>query len=234
MATTPHVLTVNVGRLAEVRSPKNLPSGIGKVPADGPIEVRAPGRKRDGLGSGLVGDELGDRQHHGGDTQAVYAYAREELDHFAELLGRDLPNGAFGENLTTTGLTVSEAVVGERWRVGETLVLQMTAPRTPCSTFRAWIDVKGWLRTFTRENKTGAYLAVVVPGPVASGDTVEVISRPDHGVRVSDVFLATMVQHDLLPGLLVAGDDLEPETREAAERAAQAARDAADAAAHTP
>lgn len=213
--------SVNIGRLAEVRSAKKLTSGIDKVPVEGPVEVRAPGPKRGGLGSGLLGDELGDARHHGGDTQAVYAYSREELDHFERLLGRDLPNGAFGENLTTTGLVVSDAVVGERWRVGETLVLQVTAPRIPCSTFRAWIDVKGWLRTFTEQNRTGTYLAVVEPGPVAAGDTVEVISRPDHGVRVSDIFLAIMVRHDLLPSLLPAGDDLEPETLEAAKKAAR-------------
>lgn len=216
---SPRVLTVNVGRLEPIRSAKQLPSGIGKVPVEGPVQVRAPGHKQGGLGSGLVGDELGDHRHHGGDTQAVYAYAREDLDHFERLLGRDLAGGAFGENLTTSGLVVSDAVVGERWRVGETLVLQVTAPRVPCSTFRAWIDVKGWLRTFTAENRTGAYLAVVEPGPVAADDVVEVVHRPAHGIRVSDVFLATTVRKDLLPGLLAAGDDLEPQTRQAARDA---------------
>lgn len=210
---TARVLTVNVGRLTPIDSPKNLPTGIGKQPVDGAVEVRAPGAKRlGGLGSGLVGDEIGDLAHHGGDTQAVYAYAREELDAYEALLGVELPNGGFGENLTTTGLEVSDALVGERWRVGESLVLQVTAPRIPCSTFRAHLGRKGWLKTFTERNRTGAYLSVVEPGPVEAGDRVEVVHRPDHGVRASDVFLATMTRHDLLPGLLVAADDLEPET----------------------
>ena len=213
------VLTVNTGRLEDIGSAKNLPTGIAKRPATEPVEVRDPGPKHGGLGSGLVGDAIGDRQHHGGDSQAVYAFAREELDHFEGVLGRRLENGSFGENLTTVGLVVSDAVVGERWRVGATLVLQVTAPRIPCSTFRAHIAAKGWLRTFTLENRSGTYLSVVTPGPVAAGDNIEVIHRPDHGVRSSDVFAAYLLDRSRLPSLLAAGDDLEPETRELAERA---------------
>lgn len=221
-AVTARVLTVNVGRLTPIDSGKDLPTGIRKQPVGGPVEVRDPGPKHGGLGSGLVGDQIGDVEHHGGVTQAVYAYAREDLDAYEALLGLELPNGAFGENLTTSGLEVSDAVVGERWRIGDTLVLQVTAPRIPCSTFRAHLGRKGWLKTFTERNRTGTYLSVVEPGQVRAGDTVEVVHRPDHGVRSSDVFLATMTRRDLLPGLLVAADDLEPETL--AEARAAAAR----------
>jgi MOSC domain-containing protein YiiM len=114
-------------------------TGIGKVPTDGPVEVRAPGPKRTGLGSGLVGDFIGDVLHHGGDTQAVYAFQREDLDVWERKLNRSLPNGFFGENLTTLRLEVNEARVGERWRIGDHLVLQVTTPRIPCATFRGWM-----------------------------------------------------------------------------------------------
>jgi MOSC domain-containing protein YiiM len=214
----PSILTVNLGHLRPIRSSKNLPTGIEKRPVDGPVEVRAPGPKHGGLGSGIVGDEIGDSRHHGGNVQAVYAYAREELDGFAEVLGRPLDNGAFGENLTTSGLVVSDALIGERWQVGPTVVLQVTAPRIPCGTFRAHIGKQGWLKTFTQTALSGAYLSVVTPGLVQAGDEVVVLHRPGHGVRTSDVFRALTLEPDLLPGLLAAGDDLDGETREMAEQ----------------
>ena len=109
------------------------PSGIRKRPVE-VIEVRDPGPKRGGLGSGVVGDAIISRKHHGGTTQAVYAVAREELDWWGDHLGRELPDGMFGENLTTTDLEVDTAEVGELWRVGGTL-LEVGGPRIPCATF---------------------------------------------------------------------------------------------------
>ena len=100
---------------------------------------------RGGLGSGLVGDTVGNQRLHGGDDQAVYAYAREDLDMWETRLARPLTNGMFGENLTTSGVGVTEARVGERWRIGtDGLVLEVSAPRTPCRTFSC-IPATGWL-----------------------------------------------------------------------------------------
>ncbi len=138
------------------------------------VQVRDPGPKRGGLGSGVVGDDVVSRKHHGGSRQAVYAVAREELDWWGAALGRDLADGMFGENLTTSGLDVDGAVVGERWRVGSAL-LEVTGPRIPCATFAAWMGERGWVRRFTERGRTGAYLAVVEPGVVGAGDAVEVV-----------------------------------------------------------
>ena len=190
---------------------KPLPTGIDKRSVDGPVEVRAPGPKTGGLGSGLVGDEIGDHGHHGGDSQAVYAVSREELDEWQVRLGRDLRNGSFGENLTTVGVVVSDAVIGERWQVGPSVLLQVTGPRIPCGTFRHHLGEKGWLKTFTEHGKSGAYLRVVRPGAVRAGDAVEVVHRPAHGVTVSSAFRALTLEPALLPGLLAAGDDLDDE-----------------------
>ncbi len=210
------VLTVNAGVLRPA-SGKDLPTGIDKRPVAGPVEVRAPGSKAEGLGSGLVGDEIGDHGHHGGDSQAVYAYAREELDEWQHVLGRSLEHGAFGENLTTSGLVVSDAVIGERWRVGKHVELQVTGPRIPCGTFRAHIAVRGWLKTFTLAAKSGAYLSVVTSGTIEASDEISVIHRPDHGVLASEAFRALTREPQLLPGLLAAGEDLDDELREMAE-----------------
>ena len=207
------VLSVNLARVQPNPHKRGAAmTGIEKVPTSESVLVRAPGTKRDGLGSGLVGDTIGDHRHHGGDTQAVYAYAREDLDHWESVLGRALLGGAFGENLTTTGLDVNGAVIGERWRIGDELELQVTVPRIPCGTFRGWIAERGWLRTFTRAAIPGTYLSVVSPGQVRAGDSVMVVHRPGHGVTVAQVFRALTLEPELLPSILAA-DELEEEAK---------------------
>lgn len=187
--TTSRVLSVNLARVRPNPHKGGVAlTGIEKVPTTEPVLVRAPGGKADGLGSGLVGDTVCDREHHGGDAQAVYAYAREDLDHWESVLGRALPCGVFGENLTTTGLDVNGAVIGERWRIGDEVELAVTVPRIPCGTFRGWIAERGWLRTFTLAAMPGTYLSVVSPGRVRAGDTVTIVHRPADGVTVAQAF----------------------------------------------
>jgi MOSC domain-containing protein YiiM len=215
------VLSVNLARVRsnpDAREAAGLGievmTGIEKIPTSEPVLVRAPGGRVDGLGSGLVGDIVCDRRHHGGDAKAVYAYAREDLDYWELVLGRTLPGGVFGENLTTTGVDVNAALIGECWRMGE-LELQVTVPRIPCGTFRAWIAESGWLRTFTLAARPGTYLSVVNPGPVSAGEPVTVVHRPAHGVTVAQVFRALTREPDLLPSILAA-DELPEETKEVA------------------
>ncbi|WP_127792684.1 MOSC domain-containing protein [Agromyces sp. LHK192] len=211
-----HVDSVNLAQPRPNPYKDARSTGIGKVPVAGPVEVRAPGSKADGLGSGLVGDFIGDRRHHGGDDQAVYAFQREDLDDWETRLDRELPNGSFGENLTTVGVEVNDARIGEIWRVGRDLVLQVTSPRTPCATFRGSMGERGWAKTFAAAARPGAYLRVLEPGPVSAGDEVTVEHRPDHDVTVSLVLRATTTERELLPLLLAAGDDLDDELREMA------------------
>ena len=144
----------------------------------------------------------------------MYAFQREDLDAWQTRLDRTLPNGFFGENFTTRDLEVNEAVVGERWRIGTDVVLQVTMPRIPCATFRGWVGEPGWAKWFTAAGRPGAYLRVITPGAVTAGDPVEVIHRPDHLVTISLLFRATTTERDLLPSLLAAGDDLDPGIRE--------------------
>jgi MOSC domain-containing protein YiiM len=197
----PSVLTVN-----SALTPRDLQtrrSGIDKRPSDEPLEVRAPGRRRGR--SGVAGDSICDTRHHGGDDQAVYAYAREDLDRWSGELGRDLANGVFGENLTTSGIDLSACVIGERWAVGsDGVVLEVTSPRTPCRTFVEWMGVRGWMKTFTAAVVPGAYFRVIAPGTVRGGDEIEVLSRPEHDVTIGTVFRAMMIDPDLLPSLAVA------------------------------
>ena len=184
----PAVRSVNVGGARSGIRRRGGDTAIDKRPVES-VEVRDPGPKRGGLGSGVVGDDVVSRKHHGGSQQAVYAVAREELDWWGGELGRDLRDGMFGENLTTEGLDVDGAVVGERWRVGSA-VLEVTGPRIPCATFAAWMGERAWVRRFTERGRTGAYLSVVEAGVVGAGDAVEVLGRPGHGITVPEVFRA--------------------------------------------
>ena len=218
------VLSVNVGRPAPNPYKSTAATGIGKVPQQGAVQVRAPGPKRGGLGSGLVGDFIGDVRHHGGDDQAVYAFQREDLDRWESRLSRRLTNGSFGENLTTLGLDLNESRIGERWRVGADVELQVTCPRTPCSTFRGTIQEVGWLKTFTADARPGAYLRVLQPGWIAAEDSIDVIHVPDHGVTIGLTFRALTVEPQLLAQLLDAGDDLDPELESHVRRERDARR----------
>ncbi|MGC4892966.1 MOSC domain-containing protein [Micromonospora sp. DT31] len=197
------VLSVNVGRPRPNPWKGNESTGIDKRPVDGPVAVTAPGPKGTGQ-VGLAGDRVYDVAHHGGADQAVYAYAREDLHHWEVELGRTLASGSFGENLTTTGLDVNGALIGERWRIGTDLVLEVSCPRIPCGTFQGWLDERGWIKRFTGAVRPGAYLRVITPGSVAAGDPVEVVHRPDHDVTVAMVFRATTLEPELLPRVVVA------------------------------
>ncbi|GAA1795286.1 MOSC domain-containing protein [Luedemannella flava] len=177
-------------------------TGIDRRPVDHPVHVRAPGPKLGGLGSGLVGDEIFSRRHHGGDDQAVYAYAREDLDWWEAELGHPLPSGVFGENATTRGLDVTGALIGERWAIGDEVLLEIADVRIPCSTFARWIEEEHWVKRFTVAARPGAYLRVITPGEIRGGDPVTVVSRPDHDVTVGVVFRALTREPELLPRLL--------------------------------
>ncbi|MFE9495407.1 MOSC domain-containing protein [Streptomyces collinus] len=219
------VLSLNVGRPRPVPytdQPEGV-TGIDKQPVDQPVRVAAPGPKGVGA-SGVAGDAVCDTRHHGGDDQAVYAYAREDLDAWERELGRALPSGCFGENLTTEGLDVSRALIGERWRIGSGLVLEVTSGRIPCRTFQGHLGERGWVKRFTRKGVTGAYLRVIEPGEIRAGDPIEIVHRPDHAVTAALQFRAVTTERNLLPGLLVAGAALHAETLAAARRymAAQA------------
>ncbi|MFI6852175.1 MOSC domain-containing protein [Streptomyces sp. NPDC050416] len=216
------LLSVNLGRAKPVPytdHPEGV-TGIDKRPVDGPVRVSAPGPKGVG-GSGLAGDAVCTLEHHGGDDQAVYAMAREDLDAWERELGRTLPDGSFGENLTTQGLDVSGALIGERWRVGPEVVLEVTSGRIPCRTFQGHLDEKQWVKRFTQRGAPGAYLRVIEPGEIRAGDPVEIVNRPEHDVTVALQFRAVTTERTLLPRLLPAGGALHPEALRLAREYAQ-------------
>ena len=175
----------------------------GRRPEDALVEVRDPGPKRGGLGSGVVGDEIGDPKHHGGSQQAVYAYAREDQQWWEGELGRPLAPGAFGENLTTVGVDTTHALIGEVWRLDD-VVLRVEVPRIPCATFAGHMGVPQWVKRFSAEGRTGAYLSVVRPGTFRTGVSIE-IERPEHDIDLLLSFRAAMGDLDAARRVLDAG-----------------------------
>ena len=153
-------------------------SGIDKKPVPGRVAVHE---------LGLDGDVQVNRKHHGGEGQAVYAYAQEDADWWIAELGRDLPPGRFGENLRTSGIDLLDAVLGERWRVG-TALFEVTAPRIPCANFEQFWGVPRLVKRFTERGASGAYLRVMETGDVGAGDAIEVVHRPAHGVTAGRAF----------------------------------------------
>lgn len=150
---------------------------------------------------GLLGDEQADLVNHGGYDKAVYAYAREDLDHWAAELGRPLRDGVFGENLTTRGVDVTGARIGERWRVGSTL-FELRGPRIPCGVFRNWLDERGWVKRFAAAERTGVYLRVLQTGELGAGDVIERVHRPDDAPTVGESVRAFYGDADLLRRVL--------------------------------
>ncbi|WP_375000293.1 MOSC domain-containing protein [Aeromicrobium sp. CTD01-1L150] len=189
MAAT--VESVNIGTTRDVPWGSLKRSAIDKRPTSGPVRVRT---------LGVEGDEIADLEHHGGRDQAVYVYAAEDLAAWAKLLGRDLRPGQFGENLTTRGLDVQGARIGERWRIGS-VVLEVSDVRIPCSVFQGFLGEPRWVRRFAEHGVPGAYLRVVEEGTLSAGDPVVVVERRDHDLTVGLTFRALTTRRELLASL---------------------------------
>jgi MOSC domain-containing protein YiiM len=204
------VETVNVGEPRPVElDGRTVWTAIWKRPVEGRVPLR---------GVNLRGDDQADRTVHGGPDKAVYAYGAEDTEWWEEQLGRSLGPGAFGENLTVRGLPVSEAVIGERWAVGSTL-LEIAQPRLPCFKLGLRMGDPKFLKRFAAAARPGAYFRVIREGDIGAGDAIEVLDRPEHGVTSALVSRAILGEPELLAAAHLA-PELPGELREwMAERA---------------
>ena len=194
--------------------PPGVPSGIAKTPRPGPVRVGP---------EGLEGDEQADRRHHGGPEKAVHHYA---LDHYAawrgELAGAEVPlaaPGAFGENLSTTGLTEAEICVGDLWRAGSVL-LQVSQARQPCWKLNLRFGITDMARRVQETGRTGWYYRVIEPGTLAAGDSLRLIDRPHPAwtlARLLRVFYVDRLDRGALEGI-AALEALSPSWRALARR----------------
>jgi MOSC domain-containing protein YiiM len=194
MATTVgRVLSVNIGGVRAFEyNGRPARSAIWKSPVAGRIAVR---------GVNLAGDDQADRAAHGGPDKVVYAHAVEDTRWWEQQIGRRLAYGEFGENLTTEGIEVNDALVGERWQIGST-VLEVSEPRIPCWRLGVRMNDKRFPRQFTEALRPGPYLRLIVEGDVGAGDEIRVVEKPNHGVTIRDVFRIYVRDHDEIERLL--------------------------------
>ncbi len=155
-------------------------TGIDKRAVDGPITF---------ANEEVTGDVIVDRNHHGGFDQAVYAYSREDADWWQNQLGITIDNGRFGENLTTSGIDVNQALVGERWKIGST-ILEVSQPRIPCRVFAGFWQRPTMIKEFMESGKPGTYLRIIQEGQINAGDAIEILSKPDHQITIVDLYAA--------------------------------------------
>lgn len=188
------VVSVNVGGVRTVQyAGKTTTTGIFKTPVSGRVAMR---------GVNLHGDDQADRSVHGGEVRAVYAYAIEDYAWWELQLGRAMPPGQFGENITTQGVDVNDAIVGERWRIGSAL-LQVTIPRVPCYKLGMKMGDARFVKRFALALRPGPYLTIVKEGDVEQGDSIEVVSRPSHGLTIAKMAQIYLFERNRLSELLV-------------------------------
>ncbi|GAC1427031.1 MAG: MOSC domain-containing protein [Candidatus Velthaea sp.] len=190
------IVSVNIGGIRKLRMPRGeVDSAIVKLPATVPVALR---------GNSLAGDEQANRKYHGGPDRAVYAYASEDYRWWEARLGRTLEPGTFGENLTTAGIDVNAALIGERWTIGRDAVLEVSMPRVPCSRLAARMGDPAFVATFAQALRLGPYFRIVTHGDIAAGDAIRVTSRPEHGIRLIDAAQIYLFERQRLGELLAA------------------------------
>ena len=155
-------------------------TGIDKRSVAGAIEFK---------NDGVVGDRIIDTNAHGGYDQAVYAYAREDAKWWEREINEEIPAGRFGENLTTEGIDVNAAIIGEQWKIGS-VILEVSQPRIPCRVFAGFWKRATLIKDFTQAGRPGTYLRIIQEGTAQAGDLIEVIFKPDHTISISDLFAA--------------------------------------------
>jgi MOSC domain-containing protein YiiM len=194
-----HLLSVNVAEVREIpRRGHMIETGIWKFPVAGRVAVK---------GVNVDGDVQADLRVHGGDFQALYAYAREDYDWWGDELGRELGPGTFGENLTVEGLDLAGALVGERWRVG-TAVLEVSLPRIPCFKLAHKMEDPKFIKRFAQARRPGSYLRIIEEGELGAGDEIEVVERPGHDVSIGLLNEIKLHDQTLATKVVEARDEL--------------------------
>lgn len=177
-ATSGKVISVNIGAVREVEHNGRLvETGIFKRPTTQTQRVE---------GVHIGSDVQADTQAHGGYDKAIYAYAAEDYNWWTDELGQDLDAAFFGENLTTEGIDVSAALVGDRWRIG-TALLEVSEPRVPCFKLGIRTGVSRIQQRFSKADRPGAYLRIIEAGELTVGDAITVTPAEEPSISMADV-----------------------------------------------
>jgi MOSC domain-containing protein YiiM len=182
-------------------------TGIDKKPVEGLVQF---------ANDGVAGDTVIDTNHHGGYHRAVYAYALEDAQWWEQKIGRSISPGSFGENITTQGLDVTGALIGEQWRIGD-LLLEVAEPRIPCKVFSGFWDRPTLIKEFTEANRPGAYMRIIEEGLAEAGNTIDIVYRPSHGISIGDLYAAKSGAREKISEIAVL-KELSDEYREWAQK----------------
>jgi MOSC domain-containing protein YiiM len=191
------VISVNAGRWELMKiGARTVETGIRKAPVE-----------RGHVGAlGLAGDVVADEENHGGLDQALYLYSSEDYAFWADDLGAAPEPGTFGENLTLSSFGPEPVRIGDRFRIGAAVV-EVTAPRIPCSVFATRMGEPNWVKRFADARRPGLYVRVLDPGEVAAGDPVERLADGNGHPTVVDLMDAwydTEPEAELLARLLAS------------------------------
>jgi len=157
---------------------QQIPTGIYKTPVPGSVQVTA---------LGIAGDTIVDTTVHGGLDQAIYLYHKEDYDWWSRELGKDIPYGMFGENLTLAGLDDIAWVIGDRLKIND-VILEITAPRTPCFKLGVRMNDSAFVKRFAEAVRPGAYARVLREGNIKAGDQVGIEKTTMPYATVKEVF----------------------------------------------
>ncbi len=184
------LVSVNVGLPREaIWKGRTVTTGIFKEPIESRVMVRR---------LNLDGDRQADLSVHGGRDKAVYGYPAEHYDYWRhELPSMKLPWGMFGENLTTEGLLEEVVNIGDRFRIGSS-VLMVTQPRMPCYKLQVRFGRDDIVKRFLRSGRPGFYFSVLEEGQVSVGDEIEVLNRDENNVTVADITRLYVSENDNL------------------------------------
>ena len=173
------LVSIHVGGPREVVAEGRIVrTSIFKDPVSGPVRASR---------LNLEGDAQSDLSVHGGLDKAVYAYPSEHYAYWREQLpDAELPWGAFGENLTTEGLSEKSVRIGDRLSIGSA-AFAVTQPRLPCFKLGIRFGRPDMIKRFLKSGRTGFYLAVVEEGVVTAGDAIEWLPTKKPSISVSDV-----------------------------------------------
>ena len=173
------LMSVNLGEKRILQRKERVETtGIFKFPADGHVKVTK---------LGLEGDVIVSKKHHGGPDQAIYVYGLADYSWWAKELGKEIPPGTFGENLTISDLESARFNVGDYIHISE-VTLQVSAPRIPCGTFAARMEDPQWVKRFRYAERPGLYCRVLKEGVVRAGDTVSVERFTEETVSILDMY----------------------------------------------
>ena len=173
------LLSVNIGqKRTQPKGNEVETTGIYKLPVQEPVEIKS---------LGIPTDAICDTKNHGGPDQAIYIYGMPDYAWWSKELGKELAPGTFGDNLTINELESARFNIGDRLHVGS-VILQVSAPRIPCSTLAARMGDPQFVKKYRQAERPGLYCRVIREGTVQTGNEVKVESYKGETLSILQMF----------------------------------------------